>query len=74
MLLGIIIGVFLTIAGAYAYDASTGRAPNGLAPDAASGQAPLVNWDVVSANWNGFKARMSESADSLERSLRRHTG
>jgi hypothetical protein len=74
MLFGIIIGAFLTIAGAYAYDSSTGRAPNGLASTAAGGQAPMVNWDVVGANWNVFKASVSESADNLERSLKRHTG
>ena len=28
VLLGVILGVFLTIAGAFAYDASTGRAAN----------------------------------------------
>jgi hypothetical protein len=74
MLLGIIIGAFLTIAGTYAYDSSTGRAPNGLASTAAGGQAPMVNWDVVGATWNVFKASVGESADNLERSLKRHTG
>lgn len=74
MLLGIIIGVFLTIVVAYTYDTSTGRAPNGLTSTAADGQAPLVNWNVVDANWNVFKARVSESASNLERSLKRHTG
>ena len=74
MLLGIVIGVFLTIAGAYAYDSSSGRATNGLTATAADGQAPMVNWDVVGANWSLFKASVSESADNLERSLKRHTG
>jgi hypothetical protein len=74
LLLGIILGVLLTIAGAYAYDSSTGRAPNGLAPTAADGQAPMVNWDVVSANWDLFKADVRERADNLERNLKRHTG
>jgi hypothetical protein len=73
-LLGIILGVILTIAGAYAYDSSTGRAPNGLASTAAGGQAPMVNWDVVGANWDSFKADVRERADNLERSLKRHTG
>ena len=74
MLLGIIIGVFLTIVAAYAYDSSTGRAPNGLASTAAEGQAPIVNWDVVSAHWSLLKARVGASADNLERSIKRHTG
>jgi hypothetical protein len=74
VLLGIILGVILTVAGAYAYDSSTGRAPNGLAPTAADGQAPMVNWDVVSANWDLLKADVRERADNLERNLKQHTG
>lgn len=74
MLLGIILGVILTIAGAYAYDSSTGRAPNGLPPTAASGQPPLVNWDVVGEDWHVFKTNVRESTDNLEKRLKRHTG
>ena len=45
VLLGIILGVFLTIAGAYTTptNSSTGREPNGLTATAAGGQAPMVN-------------------------------
>jgi hypothetical protein len=74
VLLGIILGVILTVAGAYAYDSSTGRAPNGLAPTAVGGQPPMVNWDVVTADWNLFKSDVRERADNIERSLKRHTG
>ena len=74
MLLGIILGVILTIAGAYAYDSSTGRVPNGLPPTAANGQPPLVNWDVVSEDWQVFKTNVRESTDNLEKRLKRHTG
>jgi hypothetical protein len=74
MLLGIILGVILTIAGAYLYDSSTGRAANGLTTTAAGGQAPMVNWDVVSTNWNVFTTNVRESADNLQRSIRHHTG
>lgn len=74
VLLGIILGVILTIAGVYAYDSSSGRAANGLTTTASGGQAPMVNWDVVSANWDLFKADVRERADNLERSLKRHTG
>ena len=69
---GFILGVIVTIAGAYAYDSQTGRIDKGLA--ATETQAPMVNWDVVGANWNVFKASVGESADNLERSLKRHTG
>jgi hypothetical protein len=74
VLLGIILGVILTIAGTYTYDSSTGRAANGLTTTAAGGQAPMVNWDVVSANWNLFKTNVRESADNLERNIKHHTG
>jgi hypothetical protein len=74
MFLGIILGVILTIAGAYAYDSSTGRAPNGLPPTAAGGNAPLVNWNVVSEDWDALKANLRESTDNLEKRLKRHTG
>jgi hypothetical protein len=74
LLLGIILGVILTIAGTYAYDSSTGREANGLTATAAGGQAPMVNWDVVSANWNLFKTNVRGSADNLERNIKHHTG
>jgi hypothetical protein len=74
MLLGFILGVILTVAGAYMYDSSTGRAPNGLPTTAAGGQPPLVNWDVVSADWNAFTADMREGVANLEHSIKRHTG
>jgi hypothetical protein len=74
MILGVILGVILTVAGAYAYDSSTGRVPNGLPPTAAGGNPPLVNWDVVSEDWATFKASVRESAGNLEKRLKRHTG
>jgi hypothetical protein len=44
ILLGFILGVAVTIAGAFAFDSATGRAANGLT---AASQAPMVNWAVV---------------------------
>jgi hypothetical protein len=74
ILFGLILGVILTIAGAYAYDSSTGRASNGLSPNAAGRQAPLVNWDVVSDDWNEFQTNVQTVGADLERSVKRHTG
>ena len=52
LLLGIIIGVFLTIASAYVIDSvNTGPATAGAT---ASAQRPMVNWDVVGHNWHAF--------------------
>jgi hypothetical protein len=77
ILLGIILGVILTVAGAYAYDSSTGRAANGLSPLASTtsvNRPPMVNWNVVSEDWSSFQASVKDSADNIEKSLKRHTG
>jgi len=74
MLLGMILGVFLTIAGAFVYDSATGRAPNGLAPSAAGGRPPMVNWDVVGNNWDGLRANLRELGADIERGWKRIAG
>lgn len=71
---GFILGVVVTIAGAYAYDSSTGRVSNGLAPTAAAGRAPMVNWDVVTEDWHNFATSVQNTATDLENRLKRHTG
>ncbi len=73
VLLGFILGVVLTIVGAYDYDASTGRAANGLSASAASGQAPMVNWNVVSGDWQNFQTAVRIKAENLERKLKEHS-
>jgi hypothetical protein len=51
--LGIIIGVFLTIASAYVIDSmTTGPATAGAA--APVERRTMVNWDVVEHNWRAF--------------------
>jgi len=70
VLFGFILGVIVTIAGAYVYDAQTGRSANGLS----SAAAPVVNWDVVGDRWTNFQANLRMKAEDLERTLMRHTG
>ena len=53
LLLGIIFGVFLTVGFAYLYDASTTR-PSEPTAKVAVEQRPMVNWDVVNGNWQGW--------------------
>ena len=53
VLIGIILGVILTIGGAYLYDAHNAV----TAAHANSLQRPMVNWDVVSSNWNRLTER-----------------
>ena len=71
-LLGFILGVIVTIGGAYLYDSSTGRAANGLAPNAAV-HAPMVNWDVVANNWRDFTTSVRNTTTDLENRLSKHT-
>jgi hypothetical protein len=71
ILLGMILGVFLTIGAAFTYDAATGRAPNGLSPSSAGGRPPMVNWDVVSDNWHGLQVNLHEMGAQIERGWKR---
>jgi hypothetical protein len=51
--LGIILGVFLTIASAYVIDSvTTGPATAGAVANVQ--RRPMVNWDVVDSNWSAF--------------------
>ena len=53
VLIGILLGVMFTIGGAYLYDSHNAvTAANGN-----SLQRPMVNWDVVSSNWNRLTER-----------------
>jgi hypothetical protein len=72
--IGFILGVLVTIGCAYEYDASTGRAANGLTAASAEGQAPMVNWDIVSGDWQTFQANVRATADNLQQRLKQHTG
>jgi hypothetical protein len=74
ILLGVILGVFLTVASAFVYDTTTGRAPNGLPPSAAGGRPPMVNWNVVSDNWNGLQASLREMGAEIERGWKKLKG
>ena len=70
-LFGFILGVIVTIAGAYLYDSSTGRAVNGLS---ATATAPMVNWNVVTDDWHSFATGVQNTTTDLENRLKRHTG
>ena len=53
LFIGIIIGVFLTIASAYVIDSvNTGPATAGATTTVE--RRPMVNWDVVDHNWHAF--------------------
>ena len=53
LLLGIILGVCLTVGGAYIYDSHTALdAQNG-----ATVARPMVNWDIVGTKWQHLTVR-----------------
>jgi hypothetical protein len=58
VILGMILGAVLLIAGVYIYDSqATSTVANGQ--NAATNRT-LVNWDVVSADWHLLKTRAHE--------------
>ena len=73
MLLGMILGVALTVAGAFAYDTLTGRIPDTVDTSAID-QRPMVNWDVVGKNWHSFEASVREMGSHLHEQLKKLTG
>jgi hypothetical protein len=74
VLLGFILGVLVTIAGAYECDSTTGRTANGLSASSAGGQAPMVNWGVVSDDWQNLQTTLRAKTENLEQTLKHHTG
>jgi hypothetical protein len=63
-LLGMILGVFLTIGFAYVYDAST-TLPSEPTAQASLEQRPMVNWDVVGHNWHGWSSSVRNTWNRL---------
>ena len=64
VLLGIILGVFLTVGFTYLYDASTTH-PSESTAHISLEQRPMVNWDVVSGNWKGWSLSMRNTWNKL---------
>jgi len=56
--LGMILGVFLTIASAYVVDSLTTGPANAGASATTVERKPMVNWDVVGKNWHVFTERV----------------
>ena len=60
-LLGILVGIGLTIGGAYLYDSGTPSDSR----TAASAARPMVNWEVVDAKWESATSRLRREWDRL---------
>jgi hypothetical protein len=65
VIIGMILGSALTIAGAYLHDTVFTPAPASPQPTA---QRPMVNWDVVDANARHATGIVREQWDRLRRS------
>jgi hypothetical protein len=62
-IIGMILGAFLTVAGAYLYDSmQTSSVATG---SSAIEHRTMVNWDVVGENWRSFKARAQTTWNKL---------
>ena len=55
LLLGIIVGAFLTVGGAYVYDSHNAQSASNTT---ARLQRQLVNWDVVNTKWDHLTERV----------------
>ena len=64
-LLGIMVGVILTIGVAYLSDASTSGPSNAAAQTSVEQQRPMVNWDVVSRNWQSLSLGVRNTWNKL---------
>ena len=64
LLLGIVLGVFLTVGFAYLYDAST-SSPSEPTAQTRVEQRPMVNWDVVTRDWQGLSSRVRSTWKKL---------
>ena len=69
LILGMILGAVLLIAGAYYHDSMhTSTVASG--PDATQ-HRPMVNWDVVETNWNSLKVRLQDGFAELRARINR---
>ena len=69
LILGMLLGAFLLVAGAYYHDSmSTSTVAAG---STAAEQRPMVNWDVVETNWASFKVKIQEGWADLRARITR---
>jgi hypothetical protein len=64
-----LLGALLLLAGAYYHDSM--RTSTVASGPTATDNRPMVNWDVVEANWNSFKVRVQEGWADLRARINR---
>lgn len=69
LILGMLLGALLLTAGAYYHDSmQTSTVASGPSSTA---NRPMVNWDVVQANWNSLKVRLQDGFADLRARINR---
>jgi hypothetical protein len=63
-LFGMIFGIAIAVAGAFAYDNANGHIANGLQPTAGA-EAPIVNWGVLNDDWSKFTLNLRHIGDDV---------
>lgn len=71
--LGMILGAMLTVVGAYSYDVLSGKAVT-AADSTLSDERPMVNWDVVSKNWQNLETNLREMATRVQEQWTKRAG
>ena len=61
LLLGMILGVMLTVGAAYVRDSTTSTDLAGVPAI----ERPMVNWDVVGENWRQLSAKVRDQISKL---------
>lgn len=76
VILGMILGAILTIAGAYSYDVFSGKmAVTQDAPaNAVAEDRPMVNWDVVERRWRHLETNLREMAARVQEQWSKRSG
>lgn len=69
LILGMLLGALLLIAGAYYHDSM--RTLTVASGPTAIENRPMVNWDVVEANWNSLKNRLQDGFADLRARINR---
>jgi hypothetical protein len=73
IILGVFLGILLTIGATFAFDTLSGRAAP-PSSTAATDQRPVVNWDVVSRDFDDLHAGLIEMGNRVHQGWRRLAG
>ena len=69
VLLGMILGAFLTVGAAFLHDTWTTGPALSDPPSATVEQRAMVNWDVVGTNWRRVKQNVREAWTTLSHTI-----